>query len=131
MARDTARAEIEIASPLKKVFYFTSNLRNLPYWGEVEEIKVVEEKPSRVGSEYIAIEKTFFSTNEIPLEVVAFKSPRNFTFRDKTKNSDYEYTFFKTETGTRIILLNRVEENSRKLERLLVNLKNHLEASEG
>lgn len=137
---DTAKAEIEIAIPLKAVYYFTSNLENLPYWGGVAEIRLVKKTPRYVGSTYVGVNKTFLRKTEIPLEIIAFAPPKVFTFRDQTNDSDFIHTFTQTVTEgreeTKVVLENRVSGFSfalskRKLASFLTNLKNQLEASEG
>ena len=133
------QAQIEINKPIEDVFSYISNLKNLPFWGEVDGVEVEWEGES---TRYTAFNKNLLSVTRFPLEITKIERPFLFAFKNSSKaGGEFCYSLesldgggvlvkvdYELAVGVTFSVLNFGGTMQVRLERLLKNLKKRVEA---
>src|SRR3990167_9597879 len=104
MAQVNYKAEIVIKKTVGQVFVFVSELKNFPLWAGASNVEVISETPNRVGSMYKVTFSTLLSKWSVPVEIMEFKFPNSFSYRDNSKMIIYDYYLLQDGDDARVSL---------------------------
>ena len=141
MSARILQAQIEIDKPLDAVFSYISNLKNLPFWGEVDGVETEGEGEHIV---YTAFNKNLLSVTKIPLQITNVQRPNVFAFQDLKNFASFTYELeelpeggtkvgvtYELDAGVSFTILNFGGAMQGRLEHLLKNLKRRVESQRG
>ena len=135
MAQVNYKAEIVIKKTVGQVFVFVSELKNFPLWAGASNVEVISETPNRVGSMYKVTFSTLLSKWSVPVEIMEFKFPNSFSYRDNSKMIIYDYYLLQDGDDARVSLNCKLNDepfsfSRAKMDKILSDLKKYLETQD-
>ena len=132
MAQVNYKAEIVIKKTVGLVFEFVSDIKNFPLWAGASKVEVISETPNIVGSLYKVTFSTLLSKRSVPVEIMEFKFPNSFSYRDNSKMIIYEYYLLQDGDDARVSLTCKLNDepfsfSRAKMDKILPDLKKYLE----